>query len=140
MALDPLTAGIDLAGKVLDKLFPNPEERAAAELKLQQLQQSGQLAQIEVNKAEAANASVFVAGWRPAVGWVCAAAFAYHYVIQPFLAFLFAAAGKVIPLPVFDIDSMMYVLGGMLGLGGMRSVEKVKGVTTGLAGKLPWAK
>jgi hypothetical protein len=87
------------------------------------------LAQIEVNKAEAASNSVWKGGWRPFVGWVCGTAFAYHFVIQPLAIFVVAAYGMEIPeLPEFDMGQLMTVLMGMLGLGGLRSFEKSKGV------------
>lgn len=86
------------------------------------------MAQIEVNKAEAASASLFKGGWRPAVGWVCALALFYHFILQPSLLFAVAVAGVAIPaLPQFDMASLMPILLGMLGLGGLRTVEKIKG-------------
>src|SRR5678815_1678715 len=102
MSFDPLTAGLDFAGKVLDKVFPDPQQRAEAQLKLVELQQSGELAQIAVNQEEAKSNSLFVAGWRPAVGWTCALAFAYHLILQPLISFIAASQGHVITLPVFD--------------------------------------
>ena len=92
--------------------------------------QEAMLAQIEVNKAEASSGSVFKGGWRPFIGWVCGAAFAYHFVIQPFILFGVAVAGVQIPgLPMFDMGSLMPVMMGMLGLGGLRSYEKKQGLT-----------
>jgi len=88
------------------------------------------MAQIEVNKAEAASSSVFKGGWRPFIGWVCGFAFAYHFILQPILLFGTAAAGiSLPPLPEFDMSQMMPVLLGMLGLGGLRTYEKKAGVT-----------
>jgi hypothetical protein len=88
------------------------------------------MAQVEVNKAEAQHRSIFVAGWRPFIGWVCGIALAYHFVLAPFIVFGVAWFGAEIPeLPAFDMDSLMTVLLGMLGLGGMRSFEKAKGLT-----------
>jgi hypothetical protein len=88
------------------------------------------IAQIEVNKVEAASNSIFKSGWRPAIGWVCGFAFAYHFVIQPLLVFILTYAGHPIPpLPEFDMASLMTVLGGLLGLGGLRTFEKYKGIT-----------
>jgi len=87
------------------------------------------MAQIEVNKAEAASGSVFKGGWRPFIGWVCGFAFAYHFILQPILLFGTAAAGVSLPpLPEFDMSQMMPVLLGMLGLGGLRTYEKKTGV------------
>jgi len=88
------------------------------------------MAQIEVNKVEAASNSIFKGGWRPFIGWVCGTAFAYHFVIQPLLVFILTYAGHPVPeLPEFDMASLMTVLGGLLGLGGLRTFEKYKGVT-----------
>lgn len=88
------------------------------------------LAQIEVNKAEAASGSSFKGGWRPFIGWTCATAFAYHFVVQPFLVFAFTVYGiELKGLPAFDMGSLMTVMLGMLGLGGLRTFEKHKGIT-----------
>ena len=88
------------------------------------------MAQIEVNKAEAASGSIFKGGWRPFIGWVCGFAFAYHFILQPILLFGVATAGVSLPpLPEFDMSQMMPVLLGMLGLGGLRTFEKQKGIT-----------
>ena len=76
------------------------------------------LAQIEVNKAEAASGSLFKGGWRPAVGWVCAIAFAYHFIIKDLIIFGASFAGAELPeLPEFDMGTLLTVLGGMLGIG-----------------------
>ena len=88
------------------------------------------MAQVEVNKAEASHRSIFVAGWRPFVGWICAVALGYHFVLHPIILFGMGVAGVApIELPSFDMDSLMTVLLGMLGLGGLRSYEKAKGLT-----------
>jgi uncharacterized membrane protein len=88
------------------------------------------MAQVEVNKAEAQHKSIFVAGWRPCVGWVCACAMAYHFILAPLILFGVGIYGAEIPeLPAFDMDSLMTVLLGMLGLGGLRTYEKQKGLT-----------
>jgi hypothetical protein len=88
------------------------------------------IAQIEVNKAEAASGSIFKGGWRPAIGWVCATAFAYHFVLQPLIVFGVLSAGVDLPaLPEFDMASLMTVMMGMLGLGGLRTYEKQKGIS-----------
>ena len=92
--------------------------------------QEAMLAQVEVNKAEAESGSVFKGGWRPFIGWVCGAAFAYHFVLQPFIVFGVTVAGVQVPeLPTFDMGSLMTVMMGMLGLGGLRSYEKKQGIT-----------
>jgi Holin of 3TMs, for gene-transfer release len=136
MALDPLTAGIEVGGKIIDLLFKDaPAEKAAAQLKLLELQQNGDLAQIAVNTEEAKSENLFVAGWRPAVGWVCCIAFAYHLILQPLLSFLLINAGHKVDLPTFNIELLSNTLYGMLGFGALRTFEK-----TADKGYLPWQK
>lgn len=136
MALAPF---LPLIGTLVDRLFPDPAAAAEAKVKVMEMAQRGELAQLEadvklaagqidVNKVEAANGSLFVSGWRPAVGWTCAGAFAYKFVLAPAGAFAMAAAGHPIELPVLDFTEMSTILLGMLGLSGMRTIEKVKGV------------
>ena len=120
--------------ELLGKVIPDKAEaaRLAHEISTMAEKQAHEiaLAQIEVNKAEAASGSIFKGGWRPSIGWVCSAAFAYHFVIQPLLIFIVALTGVEIPeLPSFDMASLMTVLGGLLGLGSLRTFEKYKGVT-----------
>ena len=87
------------------------------------------LAQLEVNKAEAAHRNLWVAGWRPFIGWICGAAMAWHFLLLPMLTSVAGVLGYPVPdLMGFDMDSLMTVLLGMLGLGGMRTFEKAKGV------------
>lgn len=88
-------------------------------------------AQNDVNKIEAASSSVFVAGWRPFIGWVCGSAFAINFAIGPLASWASALFGHPVTFPVLNMTDMMPVLMGMLGLGGMRSWEKVNGVKTG---------
>lgn len=139
MALDPLTAVLDIGGRVIDRLWPNKADADAAKLKLFELQQSGELAQLaaevdlakgqmSINEAEANHPSVWTSGWRPGVGWVCVAAFAWHFVLAPILAFVATASGHPLVLPSFESESLMTVLFGMLGLGGLRTFERVRGV------------
>lgn len=134
-----ITALLPLLGTLVDKFFPDPQAAAAAKVQIMEMAQRGELAQldaelklatgqIEVNKAEAGSSSLFVAGWRPFIGWTCGAAFAYKFVVAPAGAFAMAAAGHPIDLPVLDFTEMSTILLGMLGLGGMRTLEKVKGV------------
>ena len=88
------------------------------------------MAQVEVNKAEAQHRSIFVSGWRPFVGWACGFALAYHFILAPLILFGVSISGHQIPtLPEFDMGSLMTVLMGMLGLGGLRTFEKTKGLT-----------
>lgn len=88
------------------------------------------MAQVETNKVEAAHRSIFVAGWRPFIGWTCGISLAWHFVLSPVVVFVTAWIGAEMPeLPTFDMDSLMTVLLGMLGLGGLRTFEKSKGLS-----------
>lgn len=139
--MTPLLALLPIAEKLFDRFIPDPEQKAKAilELKKEENQQALQemtlelqamQAQTNINQEEAKSSSVFVAGWRPFIGWVCGVAFAYHFVLQPLLAFVIANLGTgQVDLPNFDMDALFTVLLGMLGLGGMRSFEKFKGIT-----------
>ena len=127
------------AQSLIERFFPDPEKKAAAQLELLKMQQTGELAhlaaetdlaklQIQTNIEEAKSTNWWVAGWRPAIGWVCGAGLAYAALVEPFARF----AAKVWfgyngDFPVIDTDLTMQILMGMLGLGAMRSVEKVKG-------------
>jgi len=119
---------------LLDKFIPDADEKARIAHELATMgekhAQEALLAQLEINKAEAASGSIFKGGWRPAVGWVCASAFAYHFVLQPILLFVVALTGTELPtLPEFDMSTLLPVLGGMLGIGGLRTYEKQKRLT-----------
>ena len=121
---DAIAAGL----QVLDKFIPDPEAKAKAETELRESLMQWDQGQMKVNEAEAGNASIFVSGWRPFVGWTCGVAFAYHYVLQPVALFVAALFGKTVVLPAFAMESLLTVLLGLLGLGGMRTYEKFKGV------------
>lgn len=129
MALDPVTALFEVGSKVLDRVLPDPAQQAAAKLELMKLQQNGELAQItgqmEINKVEAASSSIFVSGWRPGIGWVCGAGFAVQFVIGPLAEWGSALAGHPVKFPQMDTGTMMPLLLGMLGLGGLRTAEKL---------------
>lgn len=133
MSLDPISAVFDGITTIVNKIWPDATEaqKDALSLQLAQLQASTDLSkgQLAINQAEAASSSIFVSGWRPFIGWVCGAAFAYHFIIQPLVTFLCAWGGVMIILPTFDMEALNTVLFGMLGLGTMRSFEKVSGVT-----------
>lgn len=126
MALDPLTAVMDIGGKLIDRLWPDPSQRDAAKLELMKLQQSGELAeiagQLEINKIEAANANIWVSGWRPGIGWVCGAGLAYQFLFYPIAI---SWLPKIVSL---DMGTLLTLLAGMLGFGGMRTAEKLSGV------------
>ena len=112
-----------------------PEDKAAAAEAKQEIEAqltthlaNIDLAQLEINKTEAAHRSIFVAGWRPFIGWSCGFALAYTYVVQPIAVFALAQTGYLIDLPTLSMSEMMPVLMGMLGLGGLRTFEKFKRV------------
>ena len=139
MSLDPVTAVLDIGGKLIDRLWPDPAQRDAARLELLKMQQSGELAQLAadveiakaqagVNAAEAASGNAYASSWRPTVGYACVAGLVYSFLIQPLFPWFAALAGKPVPpLPELDTSVLMTLLLGMLGIGGMRSFDKVKG-------------
>ena len=119
---------------ILDKVIPDSDMKAklAHEIATMSDQHAQQLAlaQVEVNKAEAASGSLFKGGWRPFVGWVCGIALLYHFILSPLIIFGVTLTGiDIPPIPEFDMGSLMTVLMGMLGLGGLRTYEKQKGIT-----------
>lgn len=119
---------------LLDKFIEDKDQKnkLAHELATMADRHAQELAkgQLEINKAEASHRSIFVAGWRPFLGWGLSFAMIWHFVLVPMVTFGFAYAGMESPdLPAFDMDSLMTVLLGMLGLGGLRSFEKYKGLT-----------
>lgn len=137
MNLNPIAGIITAVGGVADSLITTDKERLDAEIELRKIDQAIDLAQTEVNKAEATNASVFVAGWRPAIGWVGAAAMAYQFLAYPMLVWAWAlmqakgwVPNELKPPPMLDTDALWVILSGMLGIAGMRTAEKVKGVAT----------
>lgn len=129
MAVDPVTALLDIGGKVIDRLWPDPTQAANAKLELIKLQQSGELqviaGQLKINEVEAGHPSVFVSGWRPAIGWVCGLACAWNWIGLPVVKMGLAIYGKPLDLAPADLTEMLPILMGMLGLGGLRTIEKL---------------
>jgi hypothetical protein len=117
----------DLANTVIGKIWPDKTEKEKQELAAAVTLVQGQL---EVNKVEAANPSVFVSGWRPAIGWVCGAACAWNWIGLPIVKAGLAIYGQPLALSPADIGEMMPILLGMLGLGGLRTAEKINGVAS----------
>lgn len=128
-----------LFGKVIDRAWPDPTQKAAAALELEKMRQAGefkeldaalQMAQMQatVNQVEAASPDRFVAGWRPFIGWVTGSALAWHYIGAPLLVWVATLAGKSTAMPEIAIGDLLTLMLGMLGLGAMRTTEKVKGV------------
>jgi hypothetical protein len=129
-----LTTLIEPATKLLDKVIEDKDQKAKLAHELatmaDKLAHEQNLAQMAINKEEASSGSLFKGGWRPCIGWICGIAFGYHFVLQPVIIFIVAMIGMDIPeLPSFDMGTLLTVLGGMLGIGGLRSYEKSKGLT-----------
>ena len=121
---DAIAAGL----KVLDKFVPDPEARAKAESALRDSLQAWDKAQSDVNAVEAANANVFVSGWRPFIGWTCGLALAYQFVLSPIFVWVSLCAGFHPPAPPKLDDTLWQLVFAMLGMGGLRTLEKLKGV------------
>lgn len=130
---------LPVIGKVLDRVLPDKAAAEASKIKVMELIQAGELAhldaevklatgQIDINKAEATNPSIFVSGWRPFVGWICGSACAVQFLIGPLATFVAGLMGKSVTFPALDMGTLLTLLLGMLGLGGMRTLEKVNGV------------
>lgn len=128
-----LQALIGPVTSLLDKFIEDKDQKnkLAHEIATMADKHSHEIAksQIEVNKEEAKSRHWWIAGWRPACGWICTLAMGYHFIIQPFLIFFLALFGLDIDVPSFQMDTLMTVLFGMLGLGSLRSFEKHKGIT-----------
>ena len=125
---------IQPVSKILDKAIPDQDLKRKLSHEIATMSekhaQELALAQIKVNAAEAASGSLFKGGWRPCIGWICGIAFGYHFVLQPVIVFIVVLIGMDIPeLPSFDMGTLLTVLGGMLGIGGLRTYEKQKGLT-----------
>lgn len=129
--MNPLILGpvLEIGKSLIDRLFPDPALKAKAELDMMVLLQTQDLqrvlGQLEINAAEAANPDPFTSRWRPFVGWCCGFGFLWSTIGQPVFAYIAAVKGWP-PAPAIDTEVLMYVLGGMLGLGTLRTVEKVK--------------
>jgi hypothetical protein len=126
MAADPVTAVADLANTVIGRLWPDKTEQERAQLAAALTIVQGQL---DANKAEAASRSAFVAGWRPFIGWVCGVGCAWNWIGLPVATFAATYFGHQLDLKPADLSEMMPLLLGMLGLGGLRTIEKVQGVS-----------
>lgn len=124
MAVDPLTAGISLVETVVGRIWPDKTEQEKAQMAAALTLVQGQL---DINKIEAASSNPFTSGWRPFIGWICGTAFGIQFVFGPLASWGSRLYGNPVDFPPMDMGSMMPVLLGMLGLGGLRTYEKVKG-------------
>lgn len=120
---------IPFLGTIIDKIFPNAEDAQKAKLELLKIQADNDQKQLEVNAKEAENTNLFVSGWRPFIGWVCASIFCYNFLLQPLIVFIITITSHPIQnIPHLETGEIMPVLLGLLGLGGLRSYEKINGV------------
>jgi len=131
----------ELIGKITDRVIPDPQVKLEMQLELAKMAQAGELRvldaevelakeQIKTNQIEAASPDVFKSGWRPASGWVCVAGFAYMALVRPILPWVIQVSGGVAPpLPAIDMDMLLVLLTGQLGLGGFRTYERVKKIS-----------
>lgn len=132
--MNPLILGpvLELGRDLLNRFFPNEEERRKAEAEFLRLAMDGELkqviAQLEINAKEATHPSIFVAGWRPFFGWCGGVAFLYSTLVQPMLVWYGASKGWPVP-PDINMDLLWVVITGMLGIGGLRTFEKTKNVS-----------
>lgn len=132
-----LKDAVKVVGNVFDDMHTSDEERLKAELDFKKLDQELMLGQIEVNKEEAKSKSLFVAGWRPSLGWIGAIALAYQFILYPLLLWAMKVVEikwglpeGITPPPMLDTGALWTLLTGMLGIGGMRSLDKWKGTQT----------
>ena len=140
--MNPLLLGplLEIGKSLINRFFPDPAQAASAQLELLKMAQTGELAQlaadaeiakaqIAVNQAEASSGNAYAASWRPTVGYLCCAGLGYTFLLQPLLPWIAAVFGLVVPpLPALDTNVLMTLLLGMLGIGGLRTAEKIKGV------------
>lgn len=141
MALPALvTAFLPFLDRVLD-MIPNPEARAQAKqeltLELVRIDAEERMSQVELNKVEAAHSNIFVAGWRPFIGWVGGVSLAWTFLVHPLITWVATVAGYTGTFPTLDTDPLMTLVMAMLGVGAMRSFDKVNGVDTKKVGSTP---
>lgn len=140
MALDPISALFEAGKMAIERIWPDPIRRAEEVRKLEEMRQRGDLAeleaqvkllngQLEINKQEAAHKSIFVAGWRPFIGWCCGFALLYAAIVEPLMRFIAKMYGYTGEFPIIDTNITMQVLLGMLGLVASRSYDKGKGTS-----------
>ena len=128
----PILSILEIGAKLLDKVIPDKDAREKAQAELIKASQDQDfqlsLAQIRVNEEEAKSDSLFKSGWRPSIGWTCSIAFILHFVAFPVINFIIVSLGYKEVVISFDMATLMTVLGGLLGIGGLRTYEKLKGI------------
>jgi Holin of 3TMs, for gene-transfer release len=136
----PFETALEYGLKIIDRVVPDPAAKQAAQLELLRLQQAGEFkqidadvqassAQVEVNKVEASNPNLFVSGWRPAAGWVCVLGLLYSFLLRPIISYIGSLFGAP-AAPAIDMANLLVLLGGLLGLGGLRTFDKIRGVAS----------
>jgi len=125
----PAVDAVSAIGSVFDKIFTSDEERAQAEQVLLKIRQQPHLLQAEINRIEASHRSIFVAGWRPFIGWVCGIGFLWAFLGHPIFVWVVTLMELNLTPPTLMTDKMLELVLAMLGLGGLRTVEKLKGRT-----------
>lgn len=135
--MNPAIGGlVGAVGQIADELFTSDEERGKLALQEREIEARQTIAVQEVNKAEAAHPDTFVAGWRPAAGWVCAVALGYQFILYPLLLWVIAIwAPHVVAPPELSAEALWTIVTGMLGIGGMRSWDKGRAVDTKRMGR-----
>ncbi|VAV94618.1 hypothetical protein MNBD_ALPHA02-696 [hydrothermal vent metagenome] len=123
----PAIDAVSAVGNVVDQLFTSDDERAQAALLMEKLRQQPQILQAEINRIEASHRSLFVAGWRPFIGWVCGLGFLWAFILHPLFLWVVALRGLAITPPEIMTDNLMELVLALLGLGTLRSVEKMTG-------------
>jgi hypothetical protein len=121
MALDPVTAGIDLANTIANKIWPDRSAQDQAQLAAAVTLVQGQL---QIDAAEATSTDR-MQHWRGGLGWVCSAAYAFNFIVQPLMASVSTLLGHPVVLPPLDIGPLVTLTAGMLGLGGLHVTERI---------------
>lgn len=120
---------IEAVGNIVDELYTSEEERQQAKLAIQKVEAKLKEKQLDINKAEATHRSIFVSGWRPFLGWISGLSIGYVYLFQPILDMILQMFQVQVDWVQLDLGQLMPLVLGMLGLGGLRSFEKAKGLT-----------
>lgn len=128
MSMTGLGEVADFASNIVNKIWPDASQAQKDALAFQLAQMQSQT---DTNKAEASNQSIFVAGWRPFIGWVCGAGLAFAFIVSPLATWACMLAGHPVKFPDLDLSTLMTLLFGMLGLGAMRTTEKINGIKSG---------
>lgn len=118
---------VSAVGNVFDQLFTSDQEREQAAAVMEKIRQRPHILQAEINRMEAAHRSIFVAGWRPFIGWVCGMGFLWAFLLHPLFEWMVVLFDLKVTPPLIMTDNMMELVLALLGLGALRSVEKLKG-------------